>query len=85
MPRSRHRRRVTYVLRVINFASTAPTYTLKATLFDSTVVSSEEVPGLIENWTLTCEKNGRVLQQSSVVVNRGQQAKVNLTECARRW
>ena len=38
-----------YVLRVINFASTTPTYDLTATLFDSTVVSSEEVPGLIES------------------------------------
>ena len=74
-----------YVLRVINFASTSPTYTLTATLFDSTVVSSEEVPGLIETWTMTCEKDGRVLQQESVVVNRGQQAKVNWSECAARW
>ena len=52
-----------YVLRVINFASTTPTYTLKSTLFNSTTVSSETVPGLIENWTLTCEKDGQVLQQ----------------------
>jgi hypothetical protein len=74
-----------YVLRVINYASTAPTYTLTATLFDSTVVSSEEVPGLIENWTMTCEKDGRVLQRESVVVNRGQHAKVNWSECAARW
>ena len=74
-----------YVLRVINYASTSPTYTLTATLFDSTVVSSEEVPGLIENWTMTCEKDGRVLQQQSVVVNRGQQAKLNWSECAARW
>jgi hypothetical protein len=75
----------TYVLRVINYASTTPTYALKATLFDSTVVSSTTVPGLIENWTMTCEKNGKVLQTASVVVKRGQQAKVNWAECARRW
>ncbi|GAA2114339.1 M14 family zinc carboxypeptidase [Nocardioides bigeumensis] len=74
-----------YVLRVINFASIAPSYTLTATLFDSAVVSSEEVPGLIETWTLTCEKDGRVLQRESVVVDRGQQVRVDLAECSRRW
>ncbi len=75
----------TYVLRVVNFASTAPTYTVTATLFDSTLVSSEEVPGLIESWTLSCEKDGRVLEQVPVVVDRGQQRKVDLSTCARRW
>jgi hypothetical protein len=74
-----------YVLRVINFASVAPSYTLTATLFDSRTVESHEVPGLIENWTLTCEKDGRVLQQVPVIVDRGQQAKVDLSTCARRW
>ncbi len=74
-----------YVLRVINFASVAPSYTLSATLFDSQVVDSHEVPGLIENWTLTCEKDGRVLQSTPVVIDRGQQAKVDLTTCAKRW
>ena len=74
-----------YVLRVINFASTAPTYTLTATLFDSTLVDSKEVPGLIENWTMTCEKDGRVLQKESVVVDRGEQAKVDFSECARKF
>jgi hypothetical protein len=74
-----------YVLRVINYASVAPSYTLTATLFDSRTVESTEVPGLIENWTLTCEKDGRVLQSVPVVVDRGEQAKVDLTTCARRW
>jgi hypothetical protein len=74
-----------YVLRVINFASTSPTYTLKATLFDSTTVSSETVPGLIENWTLTCEQNGKVLQTVPVVIDRGEQAKVDLSTCIRRF
>ncbi len=74
-----------YVLRVINFASTAPTYTLTATLFNSEVVDSEEVPGLIENWTLTCEKNGRVLQKLPVIIDRGERAKVDLARCRNRW
>jgi hypothetical protein len=75
----------TYVLRVINFASVSPTYTVTATLFDSAVVDSTEVPGLIESWTLSCEKNGRVLEQVPVVVDRGQQVKVDLKTCASRW
>ncbi|HEU4511729.1 MAG TPA: M14 family zinc carboxypeptidase [Nocardioidaceae bacterium] len=75
----------TYVLRVINFASTAPTYTVTATLFDSALVSSQEVPGLIESWTLSCEKDGRVLEQVPVVIDRGEQLKVDLSTCARRW
>ncbi len=75
----------TYVLRVINFASATPSYTLTATLFDSTVVDSTEVPGLIENWTLSCEKNGRVLEQVPVVVDRGEQVKVDLDVCSRSW
>ncbi len=74
-----------YILRVINFASVSPTYDLKATLFDSLTVDSYEVPGLIENWTLTCEKDGQVLQTVPVVVGRGEQAKVNLSECSKRW
>ena len=75
----------TYVLRVINYASAASTYTLTATLYDSTTVSSEEVPGLIEAWTLSCEKDGKVLQQVPVVVDRGEQVKVDLKTCIARW
>ena len=75
----------TYVLRVVNYASVASTYTLVATLYDSKTVSSESVPGLIESWTLSCEKDGRVLQQVPVVVDRGQQVKVDLTTCISRW
>jgi hypothetical protein len=39
------------------------------------------VPGLIESWTLTCEKDGKVLQQVPVIVDRGEQAKVDLGTC----
>jgi hypothetical protein len=74
-----------YVLRVVNYASVTSSYTLTATLYDSTTVSSTEVPGLIESWTLSCEKDGRVLQQVPVVVDRGQQVKVDLTTCINRW
>ena len=75
----------TYVLRVINYASAASTYTLTATLYDSTTVAAEEVPGLIESWTLSCEKDGKVLEQVPVVVDRGQQVKADLRTCIARW
>jgi hypothetical protein len=72
----------TYVLRVINYASVAPQWTLTASLFNA---ESETVFGLVENWTLTCEKDGQVLQREPVVVDRGQQVKVDLRECRQAW
>jgi hypothetical protein len=38
----------------------------------------------VENWTLTCERDGRVRQTVPVVVDRGQQLRVDLTACGRR-
>ena len=71
----------TYVLRVINFASLTPSWTLTAALFNA---ESETVPGLVENWTMTCERDGRVVQTVPVVVDRGQQLRVDLSACGRR-
>jgi Zinc carboxypeptidase len=71
----------TYVLRVINFASVTPSWTLTASLFDA---ETSTVPGLVETWTLTCERDGRVLERVPVTVERGQQLRVNLTACGRR-
>jgi hypothetical protein len=71
----------TYVLRVINFASVTPSWTLTASLFNA---ESSTVPGLVENWTLTCERNGQVVQTVPVVVDRGQQLRVDLNACGRR-
>ena len=70
----------TYVLRVINFASVAPTWTLTASLFNAETTTA---PGLVETWTLTCERDGRVIQQVPVMVDRGLQLRVNLTTCGR--
>ena len=67
-----------YVLRVENYASVAPTWTMTASLFDATTVT---VPGLVEEWTLSCERDGVVLDQTGVVVDRGEQAKVTLSGC----
>ncbi len=75
-------RPATYILRVENFASASPQWTLTASQFDTTM---ETLPGLIENYTLSCEKKGRVLQQTPVIVDRGQQLKVDLSKCIRRW
>jgi hypothetical protein len=70
-----------YVLRVINFASVTPNWTLTAALFNA---DASTVPGLVENWTLTCEVAGQVRQTVPVVVDRGQQLRVDLTACGRR-
>ena len=67
---------------VTNFASVAPEWTLTAGRYDAT---EEHVPGLIENYTLSCEKDGRVLQQEPVIVERGERMKVGLEECAAAW
>ncbi|MGW0733942.1 M14 family zinc carboxypeptidase [Streptomyces sp. NPDC002851] len=72
----------TYVLRVENWASAAPSWQLTASLHEA---SEREVGGLIENWTLSCEKDGRVLEQVPVVVDRGERVKADLTTCAKEW
>jgi hypothetical protein len=74
----------TYVLRVINFASVSPTWTMTAGLYDT----EEQIvgEGLVENWTLTCERpDGTVLQTVPVVVDRGQQVKPDLRDCRRQY
>jgi hypothetical protein len=70
----------TYVLRVVNFASLAPTWTLTASSFDTAI---ESVTGLVETWTMTCERDGKVRERVPVVVDRGQRLKVDLKACGR--
>lgn len=71
----------TYVLRVINFASTTPTYTLTEDLFESATSTTD---GKRESYTLTCEKGGKVLQETQLFIDRGQSKSVDLKECRRR-
>ena len=71
----------TYVLRVINFASTSPTYTLTESFFDATTKTTE---GKRESYTLTCEKDGKVLQTETIFIGRGDVKRVNLAECRRK-
>jgi hypothetical protein len=66
---------------MINFASVTPSWTLTASLFDA---ETSTVPGLVETWTLTCERDGRVIERVPVTVERGQQLRVNLAACGRR-
>jgi hypothetical protein len=72
----------TYVLRVINYASVSPDYTLTASLFDTVV---KRTAGKRESYVMTCEKNGRVLQRERVFIARGQSKALDLRECRRRW
>ncbi|MCY7372375.1 MAG: hypothetical protein LH461_01530 [Spirochaetaceae bacterium] len=74
----------TYVLRVINFASVSPAWTMTAGLYatEDRIVGD----GLVENWPLTCERpDGTVLQTVPVVVDRAQQVKPDLSVCRERF
>ncbi|HEX5511782.1 MAG TPA: M14 family metallopeptidase, partial [Actinomycetales bacterium] len=74
----------TYVLRAVNFASISPTWTMTAALYESKTVT--DGTGLVENWTLTCERpDGTVLQRVPVVVDRGARAKVDLSTCRSKY
>jgi hypothetical protein len=72
----------TYVLRVTNYASASPSYTLTESFFDARTVTTG---GKREAYTLTCEKKGKVLQTVQVFIGRGQTKQVDLGECRRRW
>jgi hypothetical protein len=73
-----------YVLRVINFASVTTTFTVTAGLYG---VAGEDVfgGGIVESYTMTCERAGTVLQTVKVAVDRGGTKKVNLNDCMRRF
>ena len=51
---------------------------LTASLFQA---ETSTVPGLVENWTLTCARDGRVLERVPVVVDRGQRLRVDRKAC----
>ena len=78
-----------YLIEVHNYAAATPTYDVTVSLYDA--VGTEVVgQGLTETWTLTCAKPAplggtTVLETREVLVDRGQQVKVDLRECARRW
>ena len=75
-----------YVLRVVNYASVAPTFTLTAATFREGVTKVHPALAPFEEWTLSClTPAGAVLQQQKVLVSRGDRVVVDLGECRRRW
>ena len=72
----------TYILRVINFASVTPSYTLTEELFNSV---TRHTAGKRERYTLTCEKGGTVLQQQQVYIRRGNVKWIDFSECRRKF
>jgi hypothetical protein len=72
-----------YVIRVVNYASVSPSFTVTAGLY---AIAGEDVfgGGVVEHYTLTCEDaDGNVLETAQVTVDRGKTQKVSLNECAR--
>ena len=70
----------TYVLRVINYASAAPTFTLTTEAFESTTKTTK---GGVERYTLTCERNGKVQAKKQVLIGRGQTKSFNFRRSCR--
>ncbi len=66
-----------YVIRVVNYTSVSPTYTLTVSHFETHM---QTTPSLIEAYTLSCEIDGRAVHQTAVVIDRSQQAKVDPCE-----
>ncbi len=71
----------TYVLRVINYSSVAPSYTLTASLFDSV---TKHTPGKREAYLLTCHRFGKVVASQKVFIDRGQVKHLDLSACRKR-
>ena len=69
-----------YVLRVLNYASVSPSYTLTAGVYGTP--DYEVTPGLVEQYTLICTVGDREVSRQLVQVDRGQTAKV--APCAGR-
>ncbi len=70
--------RGTYVLRVINYASVAPSITLTAEAFDSVTKTTR---GKRERYRLTCSVGGKVKEAQQIYVDRGQVKELNLRKC----
>ncbi len=70
----------TYLLRVVNYASAAPSFTLTTDAFDAIVKTTK---GAVERYTLTCEKAGKVKKSKKILVERGQVKKFDLRRACR--
>ncbi len=67
-----------YRLRVTNFASGSPQWTMTSALKDATTEYKER---LFELWTMQCRRHGEVQQSKRVYVERGGRVKVNFNNC----
>ncbi|WP_206051666.1 M14 family zinc carboxypeptidase [Nocardioides ferulae] len=70
-----------YVVRVTNYASLSPSYTLTESLFRA---RTHTTAGHRESYTFTCEVEGRVLQRERVFIDRGERLRLDLAPCRRR-
>ena len=70
----------TYVLRVVNYASAAPSFTLTTEAFDSVTKTTQ---GGVERYTLTCEKAGKVKASKKILITRGQVKSLDLRKACR--
>ncbi len=70
----------TYVIRVVNFASVSPTYTVEVGQYAATTTMTG---GGRESYTLSCEKGGKTLASKKVFIDRGQVRRFNLKRACR--
>ncbi len=69
-----------YRLRVTNFASGTPRWTLTSSLRSATTRYKDR---LFEVWTMRCERRGKIRQTKRVFVERGVGVKVNFDRCGK--
>ena len=70
----------TYVVRVVNYASVSPSYTVEIGQYASTASSTE---GKREKYTLSCEVDGKTMASRKVFIDRGQVKRFNLKRACR--
>jgi len=75
-----------YVLRVINYESSATRFTLTAATFREGVTHVHPAQAPFETWKLSCARpDGHVLETVNVLVSRGDRVVIDLAECRRAW
>ena len=70
----------TYVIRVLNFASVSPSYTLTLGQFEGV---TKRTKGKKETYTLSCEVKGKTLSKQQVFIDRGQVRTFDLRRACR--
>ena len=70
----------TYVVRVVNYGSVSPSYTVEVGQYATRSTSTD---GKREKYTLTCEVDGRALATRKVFIDRGQVRRFDLERACR--